>query len=130
MVDTVKNYESGLLASLSPEALDKLAELVVAKLVARDDRSCFPSKTSWVRIPSPAPRSFLLCLTARLTFLTLPSFRNLGLPFAIVFRIGNRMIKRKLSALYRWLRQLRHWTLRRNTQLLQCFLDTIYYATC
>ena len=55
MVDTVKNHESGLLASQSPEALDKLAELVVAKLVARNDKSCFPSKTSWIRIPSPAP---------------------------------------------------------------------------
>ena len=44
-----------VLASLSPETLDKLADLVVSKLVAKNDRFCFPSKTSWVRIPSPAP---------------------------------------------------------------------------
>ena len=53
----VKTNESPerVLASLSPETLDKLADLVVSKLVAKNDRFCFPSKTSWVRIPSPAP---------------------------------------------------------------------------
>ena len=33
-----------VLASLSPETLDKLADLVVAKLVAKNERSCFPFK--------------------------------------------------------------------------------------
>ncbi len=55
MVDRNLNQENGVLASLSPETLEKLADLVVAKLVAKNDQSCFPSKTSWVRIPSPAP---------------------------------------------------------------------------
>jgi len=55
MLNANPDQQSGVLASLSPETLDKLADLVVAKLVARNDRSCFPSKTSWVRIPSPAP---------------------------------------------------------------------------
>ena len=45
MVDPNPNQENRVLASLSPETLDKLADLVVAKLVARNDRSCFPSKT-------------------------------------------------------------------------------------
>ena len=44
-----------VLASLSPETMDKLADLVVSKLVAKNDRFYVPSKTSWVRIPSPAP---------------------------------------------------------------------------
>jgi len=35
-----------VLASLSPETLDKLADLVVSKLVAKNDRFYFPSKTS------------------------------------------------------------------------------------
>jgi len=55
MLNPNPDQQIGVLASLSPEILDKLADLVVAKLVARNDRSCFPSKTSWVRIPSPAP---------------------------------------------------------------------------
>ena len=55
MLNPNPDQQSGVLASLSPETLDKLADLVVAKLVARNDRSCFPSKTSWVRISSPAP---------------------------------------------------------------------------
>ena len=53
--ETANDSPEGVLASLSPEALDKLADLVAAKLAAKNDRSCFPSKTSWVRIPSPAP---------------------------------------------------------------------------
>ena len=57
MLNPNPDQQSGVLASLSPETLDKLADLVVAKLVARNDRSCFPSKTSWVRIPSPAPHA-------------------------------------------------------------------------
>ena len=55
MVNTYKNQENGVLASLSPDTIDKLADLVVAKLVTKSDRSCLPSKTSWARIPSPAP---------------------------------------------------------------------------
>ena len=54
-----------VLASLSPETLDKLADLVVSKLVAKNDRFCFPSKTSWVRIPSPAPSGVSGCLASR-----------------------------------------------------------------
>ena len=57
MVDPNPNQENGVLASLSPETLDKLADLVVARLVAINGRSYFPSRTSWVRIPSPAPSS-------------------------------------------------------------------------
>ena len=44
-----------VLASLSPDTLDKLADLIIAKLAAKNEVSCFPSKTSRVRIPSPAP---------------------------------------------------------------------------
>jgi len=39
MVDTHKNQEYGVLASLSPEILDKLADLVIAKLVSRSDKA-------------------------------------------------------------------------------------------
>ena len=46
MLNPNPDQQSGVLASLSPETLDKLADLVVAKLVARNDRSCFPSKHS------------------------------------------------------------------------------------
>ena len=49
-----KNGAETVLASLSPDTLDKLADLVVAKLTAKNEVSCFPSKMSWVRIPSPA----------------------------------------------------------------------------
>jgi hypothetical protein len=55
MLNPNLDQQSGVLASLSPETLDRLADLVIAKLASRNDRSCFPSKTSWVRIPSPAP---------------------------------------------------------------------------
>ena len=44
-----------LLASLSPDTLDKLADLIITKLTAKKEETCFPSKMSWVRIPSPAP---------------------------------------------------------------------------
>ena len=44
MVDTYRNQEDRVLASLSPEILDKLADLVVAKLASRNEGSCFPSK--------------------------------------------------------------------------------------
>ena len=47
--DDVMESPERVLASLSPETLDKLADLVVSKLVAKNDRFCFPSKTSWVR---------------------------------------------------------------------------------
>ena len=43
MLNPNPDQQIGVLASLSPEILDKLADLVVAKLVARNDRSCFPS---------------------------------------------------------------------------------------
>ena len=55
MLNNFNNHENSLLSSLSPETLDKLAELVISKLAERNDKSCFPSKTSWVRIPSLAP---------------------------------------------------------------------------
>jgi len=41
-----KNSAETVLASLSPDKLDKLADLVVAKLTAKNDVSCFPSKIS------------------------------------------------------------------------------------
>ena len=50
-----KNGAETVLASLSPDTLDKLADLIIAKLTAKNEVSCFPSKTSRVRIPSPAP---------------------------------------------------------------------------
>ena len=48
-MDSQKNVMESperVLASLSPETLDKLADLVVSKLVAKNDRFCFPSKAS------------------------------------------------------------------------------------
>jgi len=50
-----------VLASLSAETLDSLAELVVAKLTAKNGGTCFPSRLSRVRIPSPAPVNFKIC---------------------------------------------------------------------
>jgi hypothetical protein len=50
MLEPCKNPEDGVLASLSPEILDKVADLVVTKLVSRSDRSCFPSKSLSVLI--------------------------------------------------------------------------------
>jgi len=49
-----RNCAETVLASLSPDTLDKLADLIIAKLTAKNEVSCFPSKTSRVRIPSPA----------------------------------------------------------------------------
>ena len=55
MSTSPREPEKGVLASLSPEELDRLADLVAAKLAGQNKGFCFPSKTSWVRIPSPAP---------------------------------------------------------------------------
>lgn len=43
-----RNGAETVLASLSPDTLDKLADLVVAKLTAKNEVSCFPSKVSAV----------------------------------------------------------------------------------
>ncbi|MFC2043823.1 hypothetical protein ACFLT8_01245 [Chloroflexota bacterium] len=44
MVETHNNDENRVLASLSPEVLDRLADLVVDKLISRGDRRCYPKQ--------------------------------------------------------------------------------------
>ena len=50
-----QNPLGGVLASLPPEALDQLVQLVISRLNGQTGGACFPSKEPWVRIPSPAP---------------------------------------------------------------------------
>jgi len=76
MLNPNPSQQSGVLASLSPETLDKLADLVVAKLVAKNDRSCFPSK-----VPDLKARRFSFRYRTSLTKQALPFSFDCGITF-------------------------------------------------